>query len=101
MARFKWLINMIVAAPMILVSSVILAGGGHGFSDQLIVLFPWTFVSNIINSEVIFLFLGLIQFPIYGFLYDVSNQKKKVVARIVIVHFLIVIGVLISKYFFN
>jgi hypothetical protein len=56
MTKFKWTLNMIIAAPMILICSIILAGGGHGFPDQLIVLFPWTFISNIINSQFFFVF---------------------------------------------
>jgi uncharacterized membrane protein YesL len=96
--KFKWAINMIIAAPMILICSVILAGGGHGFPDQLFVLFPLTFISKFIDSQIIFLFFGLVQYPIYGLLYDISNQKKKTVCKIVIFHFLIVSGILISKY---
>ena len=98
MAKYKWAINMVIAAPMILICSVILAGGGDGFPDQLFVLFPWTFISKIIDSQIVFLFFGLIQYPIYGLLYDTSNKKKITICIIVILHFLIVAGILISKY---
>ena len=98
MMKYKWTINLLITAPMILLCSVILSGGGHGFSDQLIVLFPWAAIAGIIDLGIIFFIFGLIQYPIYGFLYDTSNHKKKMIFLIMIVHFLIVIGILISKY---
>lgn len=96
--KYKWTINLLISAPMILICSVILSGGGHGFSDQLIVLFPWASIAGIFDLVIIFFVFGLIQFPIYGLLYDTSNYKKKTVCIIAIVHLLIVAGVLISKY---
>jgi len=95
MTKFKWAINMIIATPMILICSVILAGGGHGYPDQLFVLFPWTFITKFIDSLIVFLFFGLVQYPIYGLLYDISNKKKKTVCIIVIVHLLLVARILI------
>jgi hypothetical protein len=75
MTKFKWTLNMIIAAPMILICSIILAGGGHGFPDQLIVLFPWTFISNIINSQFFFCFLALynIQFMVFCTIFQIKK----------------------------
>jgi len=98
MAKYKWTINLSIAAPMILICSVIVAGGGHGFADQLFILFPWTYISKIIDSQFIFFLFGLIQFPIYGLFYDKSFQKNKTIFIIVIVHFLLAVGILTLKY---
>ena len=98
MTKYKWTINLTIAAPMILICSVIIAGGGHGFADQLFILFPWTYISKFIDSQILFILIGLIQFPIYGLLYDQSVQKNKTVFTITIIHFLLAIVILFLKY---
>lgn len=98
MAKYKWTINLSIATPMILISSIILSGGGHGFTDQLVVLFPWASFFLSIEVEFLFFFFSLIQFPIYGFLYDKSIEKNKTLVIIALVHLLAVIGVLFLKY---
>lgn len=98
MMKYKWTINLSIAAPLVLICSVIIAGGGHGFTDQLFILFPWTFISKLIDSQFLFFLIGMIQFPIYGLLYDKSVQKNKTVFIITIIHFLLAVGILFLKY---
>ncbi|MBB4801158.1 hypothetical protein HNP37_001197 [Flavobacterium nitrogenifigens] len=98
MSKYKWTINLSIATPMILIGSIIISGGGHGFTDQLIVLFPWASVFLSLDVEFLFCFFALIQFPIYGLLYDKAFNKIKTLLVISIIHFLIAGLILFLKY---
>ncbi|WJS95460.1 hypothetical protein NYQ10_03185 [Flavobacterium johnsoniae] len=98
MSKYKWTINLSVATPMILIASIIISGGGHGFTEQLIVLFPWASVFLSVEVEFLFYFFALIQFPVYGLLYDKAFDKIKTLSVITIIHILIAVLVLFLKY---
>jgi hypothetical protein len=98
MSKYKWTINLSVATPMILIASIIISGGGHGFVDQLIVLFPWASVFLQFEIEFLFYFFALIQFPIYGLLYDKAFNKTKTLLMISIIHLLIAGLILFLKH---
>ncbi|KFF04834.1 hypothetical protein [Flavobacterium reichenbachii] len=97
MSNYKWTTNLSIATPMILIGSIIISGGGHGFTNQLIVLFPWASIFLSIDFEFLFYFFALIQFPIYGILYDKAFNKVKTLFVIGIIHFLIMLAVLFLK----
>lgn len=98
MSNYKWTINLSIATPMILISSIIISGGGHGFTDHLVILFPWASFFLSVEVEFLFYFFAFIQFPVYGLLYDKAFNKIKTVSVIAIIHLLITAGVLFLKY---
>ncbi|KAF2335628.1 hypothetical protein [Flavobacterium daemonense] len=98
MPNYKWTINLSIATPMILVASIIISGGGHGFTDQLIVLFPWASAFLSLEVEFLFYFFAIVQFPVYGLLYDKAFNKVKTLSVVAIIHLLVATGVLFLKY---
>ncbi len=71
------------------VFAVILAGGGHGLLQPMLLLFPLCFL---FKNDAFMLFLIIFQYAFYGFMIDIfyQNHKIKVVSTILIVHFIFV-----------
>ncbi|KNB60905.1 hypothetical protein AC804_17285 [Chryseobacterium sp. Hurlbut01] len=70
---------------------IFFGGGGHGSYLPFLILFPvgivGIFVSEVLKT--LFFILGLLQFPVYGFLLD-RFQNKKTIFLISLFHLLII-----------
>ena len=71
---------------------ILLAGGGHGYFEPVIFLYPLTAISFFFfeNQELGFGILALIQFPLYGFLIDKLGPRmttKIITVLILVFHF--------------
>jgi len=78
--KYKWTLKLIIWTPISILISFILAGGGHGYYEPMIFLFPFSailfFLFKEINSAIPLLIV-LIQFPIYGLLLDSLERQLK------------------------
>jgi hypothetical protein len=86
----RYLITTILTllTPVLLLFVMFLMGGGHGFYEPAIVLFPTGLVSLSIFHEIIIPFrvLAVIQFPLYGLLIDKSRDKYRTLLLIIGFH---------------
>ncbi len=69
--------------------------GGHGIYLPTSILFPYGMFGTIFQHSITtpFIILGIIQFPIYGYLLDILKDKK-LKFLILIFHILLIIIVL-------
>lgn len=67
---------MMTLTPVFLIVGFLSAGAGHGSYFFTKVLFPFTMLSTIASDEitVLFLVVGLIQFPVYGGFLGAMNR---------------------------
>ena len=95
-------LRMALLTPILLVISIVLAGGGHGWMEPAIVLFPLGTL-NLIWQDMLSVplaFLGTVQYVVYGFLFDrarASGNSKSTLELIVTFHILLVSAILIFK----
>ncbi|MBE8725925.1 hypothetical protein [Flavobacterium hungaricum] len=89
---YKWTKRFLILTPLFLLFCMIAAGGGHGFVQPIFALFPFAAFTCIWFAELSFfnLILAILQFPAYGLLIDKSNDKRKTMLMISILHILIV-----------
>lgn len=88
---FKWTIKLILLTPVLLFIVVFLAGGGHGWYEPAIVLFPFGLISILFfrSIELPFIILAILQYPIYGLLIDTIGIRKSIkwtVISIALIH---------------
>ncbi len=75
-------------------------GGGHGTYKPTIILFPFGMIGTSFQKSITlpFTILGIVQFPIYGYLLD--NIKKTMTKYfITLIHFLLIILVFLTTNF--
>lgn len=74
--------------PFLLLLVVFLMGGGHGYYEPAIILFPTGLISFSLFNEIVipFMILAVIQYPIYGLLIDKSKNKQKTLLFIIVFH---------------
>ncbi len=91
--KYKTTLILTILTPVLLAIVVLLTGGGHGYYSPGIVLFPTSLVSFSIfgRLEFPFVVLGIIQYPIYGFIIDRLTNKQKATLTIFTVHIVLVI----------
>lgn len=70
-------------------------GGGHGSYDAIFILFPFATFNVMFENQLSMglFFLGFIQYPLYGFLLDLANEKgniDKIATIILIAHIVLV-----------
>lgn len=77
-----------ILTPFLLLLVIFLMGGGHGYYEPAIVLFPTGLISFSLFDEIIipFMVLAVIQYPVYGLLIDKSNNKRKILWCIIGFH---------------
>ncbi len=80
--KFRWTIIMTILTPLLIVVSIFLAGGGHGFYEPIIFLFPFSAISFIWFNKINFSFItmALLQYPIYGITIDSFRKKIKFIS---------------------
>ncbi|AKQ44581.1 hypothetical protein TH63_01290 [Rufibacter radiotolerans] len=86
---------------MVLVA-LFLAGGGHGWYEPAIVLFPFGLISILLFKIITtpFIILAILQYPLYGFFIDLTEdfkKQKKVIISIVLLHIVLAVLILIFR----
>jgi hypothetical protein len=98
---YKYLLGLSLVTPLLLIIAVFFLGGGHGWYEPAIILFPLGFLGAIRqNSDTLFIILALLQFPLYGLLLDLAtkyNNQRKVLRRMIVTHVMLVGIILIIK----
>lgn len=75
--RAVW--HSMLAEIVAVVMAVFFAGGGHGTYVPAALCFPWTMLSTLANHEITepFLYLALVQFPLYGILAGAARSATR------------------------
>lgn len=78
--------------------TVFLAGGGHGTYLPFLVLFPFGLLGTVFQTSIseLFFIIGILQFPVYGFLIDKFKNRKSIFL-ILLVHILVMTIIFIFK----
>ena len=99
MVRFKWTIRAVLLTPVLLVLAIYLMGGGHGFIEPAIFLFPTGLVSILIfdSIELPFIILAVLQYPVYGWMIDSSRNNRMSCYLIVAFHISLVIMIILLR----
>lgn len=97
---YKWTLRFTLWTVPILFFVVLLMGGGHGSYVPAILIFPFALLSFPLFDELTipFAILGILQYPIYGFLIDriiMANQRQWPILLICIVHIMLAIVILL------
>lgn len=76
--KFKWTSISIPVTIIIIIISVSLAGTGHGTYAPMACLFPYAMVIFFAEGMIgpISIAVGLIQFPVYGLITDLTKDAK-------------------------
>jgi hypothetical protein len=73
--KFTWTKRLAIATPLIMIISIMTAGGGHGTPIPTLLCYPFFFLSDAFSSGggplVWALLLG--QFPMYGLVIDLGK----------------------------
>jgi len=93
--NYPWTTFLVILTILLSFTAFLIGSVSPGNYDFGIVVFPWTFIQSLFQEKINFLFilLGLIQLPIYGFVIDNCLTKKyKLVTStaILLIHFLLV-----------
>lgn len=98
--NLKWTIRFVLLTPVLLFIAVFLAGGGHGWYEPAIMLFPFGLISILFSRsiELPFIILAILQYPVYGLLIDSIGTRKSIkwtVISIALIHILLA-GVILT-----
>ncbi|WP_207433732.1 hypothetical protein [Sabulibacter ruber] len=80
LSTLKWTLILSLLTPILLITVVFLAGGGHGWYGPAFLLFPWASMPMVFMSpapEFIIISLGLLQYPAYGLLVDFNQGTPR------------------------
>ena len=69
----------LAVTPLALLLGIASAGAGHGDYFWAKILFPYTMFSTFLFKSINdpFILLGIIQFPVYGFILAFGSQRKR------------------------
>lgn len=83
---WKPFIILLAATPFCLLFAFASAGAGHGDYILATVLFPFTMLSAVFfNSITIsFVWLAIVQFPVYGIVFGLANLRNKLAISIAV-----------------
>ncbi|MCC9165602.1 hypothetical protein [Pontibacter harenae] len=100
--HYKWTSRLTLFCPVFLIIALLLAGGGHGWLEPAIILFPLGLLSIVVTDSlnVVSLLLAVIQYPLYGLLLDKAqaiNQLKRFTISILLFHLLLVVIILVMR----
>lgn len=74
-------------------------GGGHGWYQPAMMLFPWAMVGTLWQDTITlpFIIMGILQYPLYGLLIDKTDHRvhKKSLTLILILTHLVLAGLII------
>jgi len=91
--KYKWTIRFIVFTPVLILLSFFLLGGGHGWIEPTVLLFPFATIQFIRTTEIDLgiILASLIQYPVYGLVIDSFNKNTTVKLLLVVIHILLVV----------
>ena len=94
---WKPVVLSLIATPIFLYLGIASGGAGHGNYLLAKLLFPLTMLSTraLGSITVPFLFLAIIQFPLYGVIVGLANLKGKLLAYVIgalVIHTLAVLA---------
>jgi len=98
--NYKWTKRLIIATPILVFVAIFFMGGGHGTYKPAMFLFPWGMINTMWQDRLSepLAILGILQFPIYGLLIDISdfaNKKSLILSLIIVFHIILAIVILI------
>ncbi|ROH98011.1 hypothetical protein [Chryseobacterium daecheongense] len=75
---YKYTILFSLLAIPLAIITIFLAGGGHGTYLPFLIFFPLGLLGTVLENEIttLFIVLGILQFPVYGFVMDKFGLKK-------------------------
>lgn len=86
---------------LLLLLSLYLTGGGHGYYVPLLICFPWMGLGLVLLPDAAWpVALGLLQYPLYGLALDQSattNQTKRTGAFLILTHLLLAAAALLLR----
>ena len=96
--KYNWTIRFLILTPILLLLSIFLMGGGHGFFEPTFVLFPWATMLFFWYDTMNFAFLSmaLIQYPVYGLILD-KYKSQYIGLFITLLHIVLAILSYISR----
>jgi hypothetical protein len=73
----KWTKKLSIWTPVLLFIAILMMGGGHGMFEPAIILFPFGLIGILFSRgiELPFVFLAILQYPIYGLLIDTIGNR--------------------------
>lgn len=73
--KFKWTLRLTLLTPLIMITSIITAGGGHGTPIPAMFCYPILFLLKAFESSGGPLVWGVLlgQFPVYGLVIDIGK----------------------------
>lgn len=91
--KFKWTLRLTLLTPLIMLISIVTAGGGHGTQVGLLLFYP---VCLLFDGDVEpFVWMILIgQFPIYGLIVDIGiriSKESLAVGLVVLFHTILIL----------
>jgi len=100
--KYRWTARLSLLTPLLLFVAVLLMGGGHGWFEPAMFLFPLGTLNTIWQDHfsLPFIVLAFIQFPLYGFIVDKSKQHGKgqwMIFLILFLHILLATLILIFR----
>ncbi|HEY0676857.1 MAG TPA: hypothetical protein VGD17_01180 [Chitinophagaceae bacterium] len=99
-SRFKWTIILSLLTPLLFLIAVAFMAGGHGWYEPAMTLFPFGMLETLWLDRITqtSLFIGTLQFPLYGFLIDKTRCKhygNKLILALVIMHLALAVFIII------
>lgn len=80
---------MSICTPVLIILVGFMTGGGHGYYEPMIFVFPFASILFVWfdTINIGFIILAIIQYPVYGLLIDLySKRYKKTILFIIILH---------------
>lgn len=98
-SKYKWTIRFSLLMPLLVIIAVVLMGGGHGWCQPAMTLFPWGMIGTLWQDTITLpsLITGILQYPLYGLLIDKTDHRvhKKSLTLILILTHLVLAGLII------
>lgn len=70
--KFKWTLYLLYTTPVLMLITILAAGGGHGYPAPLFICFPWFAVLGYIDGGWVAMLAMALQLPVYGLIIDAS-----------------------------
>ena len=98
---YPWTTRLSLLTTLLLIMAVFLMGGGHGWYEPAMALFPYGMVGTIWQDTITlpFIICGIIQYSLYGFLIDKARHrpyKRTLIIGLIITH-LTFAGLILTK----
>jgi hypothetical protein len=97
--HYKWTFTLTLLTIPLLFIAVLFMGGGHGSYKPAIILFPFGLIGILLSDTITlpFIILGVIQYPVYGFIIDkvkATNKIRFVLPLLLFIHTFLAFGII-------